>query len=234
MFTQCPNCRQIQSLTVEQLRNSRAIVHCSHCAILFDALELLSETAPEQAIKTQLPPDFSWDIPRARRNKTHQDLPWEKPAPRGKTYWRTGVLLSLLLLIGQAAYFEAYTLSQKPKLRPVLEKLCRTLACRLPAYKNLDELTVLHGSLNPLPDQQYEFRAIVTNQAVVTQAYPNINLILLDYTGKPFTRRIFQPRDYLPEQPATTAMPKGASVDINLKIAATQTRIGGYTFELTY
>ncbi len=219
MFTQCPNCHQKQSLTVEQLRNSKAIVHCKHCAIMFDALELIGETPT---------------IPTEEEIRPLQGLPWEKAASPGKTYWRTGVFLGLLALITQATYFEGYALSQNLSVRPSLEKLCQHLNCQLPAYQNPDELTVLHGSLTPSSDQNYAFRAIINNQAAFAQPYPNIKLTLLDYTGKPFTHRIFAPQDYLPQPSKTIAMAADATLNINLPIAATKNPIGGYTFELTY
>lgn len=234
MFTQCPNCHQKQSLTVEQLRSSKAIVHCPHCAIMFDALELISETTPDNP-KENLPRfGTHQDKPSGIAKAAPQNLPWENPVPHGKTYWRTGVFLGLFMLSTQAVYFEGHTLSQNLSVRPSLEKLCQHLNCQLPAYQNPDELTVLHGALNPLVDKNYEFRAIINNQAAFAQPYPNISLTLLDYTGKPFTHRIFAPQDYLPQPSKTIAMAADATLNINLPIAATKNLIGGYTFELTY
>lgn len=224
MFTQCPNCHQKQALTIEQLRDNRAIVHCSQCGINFDALELIHEADENYEERD--------DMEIRAIVESLPALPWEKPVSTGHGYWGLGVLLGLLLLSGQAVYFEGRALSQNPKYRPGLENLCQHLGCRLPVYKNLDELTIVHGSFNRSPDQHYEFRVVINNQAAFAQPYPGINLTLLDYTGKPFTQRIFGPRDYLGKN-AEPALAADATLDINLKIAATATPIGGYTFDLT-
>ena len=44
MFTQCPECQTIQTLTLAQLRAGRGMLRCRHCSVLFDALERISET----------------------------------------------------------------------------------------------------------------------------------------------------------------------------------------------
>ncbi|MFZ2313692.1 MAG: DUF3426 domain-containing protein [Methylobacter sp.] len=132
-------------------------------------------------------------------------------------------------------YFEGYTFSQKPTFRPVLEKICAQLSCRLPAYKNLDEFTILQSSLSALPDHTHLFKAVISNQAAFTQTYPNITLTLLDYAGKPFTHRVFSAQEYLPKDSITTsAMISDATTEISLKIATPKTKVGGHTFELTY
>jgi hypothetical protein len=144
------------------------------------------------------------------------------------------LIIGLLLLAGQVMYFEGYYFSQNPVFRPVLEKICTLLNCRLPAYKNPDEFTVLQGSFTALPDHANLFKAVISNPAAFTQPYPNVRLTLLDYTGKPFTHRVFRPQEYLPEDSTTPVMISDATAEIGLNIAAPETKVGGYTFELTY
>ena len=146
----------------------------------------------------------------------------------------TGLVIGLLLLIGQIVYFEGYAFSQNPAVRPGLVKLCQLINCQLPVYKNLDEFTLLHGSFTPLPDQNYAFRVVMSNQAAFAQPYPNIKLTLLDYSGNAFAHRIFQPRDYLPEDAVASVMAADATTEISLKIAAPKTKVGGSTFDLIY
>jgi hypothetical protein len=184
---------------------------------MFDALERIRET--READNTEnLPP---------------KSLPWNKKSEAGNAYWRAGLVISLLFLIGQIVYFEGYAFSQNPVLRPGLEKLCQQLDCQLPVYKNLDEF-ILHGFFNPLPDQNYVFQAVINNQAAFTQAYPNIKLTLLDYSGNAFAHRIFRPRDYLPETSVRTDMAADATTEISLQIAAPKTKVGGSSYELIY
>jgi predicted Zn finger-like uncharacterized protein len=46
MFTQCPGCKKVFTITAEQLRNDRAIMNCTNCNSQFDALNLLSDKRP--------------------------------------------------------------------------------------------------------------------------------------------------------------------------------------------
>ena len=217
MFTKCPKCQKTHPLTLEQLRASRGILRCKGCSETFDALELISETESEA-------------VP-----STTTQLPWNQETSSTSIHWRAGLIFGLLFFMGQLVYFEGYTFSQKPTFRPVLEKICAQLNCRLPAYKNLDEFTILQSSLSALPDHTHLFRAVISNQAAFTQTYPNITLTLLDYAGKPFTHRVFSAQEYLPKDSITTsAMISDATTEISLKIATPETKVGGHTFELTY
>ncbi len=154
---------------------------------------------------------------------------------RGGAYWRSGLVIASLLLAAQTMYFEGTAFSRNPTFRPSLEKLCSQLNCRLPAYKNPVEFTVLQGSLIVLPDRSQLFRAVIRNRAAFAQPYPNLELTLLDYAENPFARRIFRPQDYLPKaQAATSAMLPDATAAISLNIATPKTKVGGYTFKLIY
>jgi len=218
MFTQCPECQTIQPLTLAQLRAGRGMLRCSHCSAMFDALERISETE---------------DISLSEQQSS-SSLPWDKKNTSDNTYWSTGLIIGLLLLVGQIVYFEGYAFSQNPAVRPGLAKACQLIKCHLPDYKNPDEFALLHSSFTPLPDQNYEFRVVMSNQADFSQAYPNIKLILFDYSGNAFAHRIFQPRDYLPEDSVSSLMAADATTEISLKIAAPKTKVGGSTFDLIY
>jgi hypothetical protein len=161
-------------------------------------------------------------------------LPWNREIVPGRSYWRIGLIVALLILGGQIVYFEGVTISRNPIFRSSLEKICRQLSCQLPAYENLDEFAVLQSSLSALPDRTQLFRAIISNRAAFAQPYPNFELTVLDYAGNPSARRIFRPQDYLPETLIGSVMRPDASTIISLNIAALKTKVGGYTFELIY
>jgi predicted Zn finger-like uncharacterized protein len=217
MFTVCPDCQTTHALTLEQLRSDRGVMRCNNCSSLFDVLEFISESKPVTVSKEEKPP---------------QRLPWEPVKTAGRAYWQAGLILGLFLLIAQIVYFEGYALSQNPAFRPHLEKICERLNCPLPVYKNLDDFNVLQGSFVLLPDRNYAFRAVITNQADFPQNYPTIKLTLLDYNEKPFAHRVFYPQDYLPETNGATVMIPDKTTEISLTIAAPATKVGGYTFKL--
>jgi hypothetical protein len=140
--------------------------------------------------------------------------------------------VALLILGGQILYFEGDKLSKKPIIRLSLERICEQLNCKLPAYANLDEFVILQSSLSALPEHNQLFKATINNRAAFAQPYPNIELALLDYSGDPFTHRIFQPQDYLPETLIKLVVQPDASMVISLNIATLKTKVGGYTFKL--
>ena len=215
MYTQCPQCLTIQSLSLEQLRGSRGILKCCHCSAPFDALARISETetiAGENSANASL-------------------LPWDPDQDSKAGFWGLGVCVCLLLFIAQLIYIEGYAFTQNARMRPFLVALCDQIACRLPVYKNTAKFNIV-GSFNPTPDNNYEFHAAISNQAALSQAYPNVRLVLLAFSGKPFAARVFQPQDYLPEVLRATLMKPDATTEISLRIAAPKTAIGGTSFEI--
>ncbi len=159
--------------------------------------------------------------------------PFDRKIVPGSAFWRSGLAIASLLLLGQLAYFEGLAFCRNPTFRPSLEKLCGQLNCQLPVYKNPAEFAVLQGALSALPDRSQQFRAVIRNRAAFAQPYPNLELTLLDYAENPFARRIFKPQDYLAKTQATTsAMRPDATAAISLNIAAPKTKVGGYTFKL--
>jgi predicted Zn finger-like uncharacterized protein len=215
MFTQCPECQTTQSLTLKQLRGTRGMIKCRHCSVLFDALERISETGTIAS----------------ENNAADSTLPWDQEKRSKSGYWGLGVCVCALLLTAQIMYFEGYALTQNASIRPILVALCNQITCRLPDYKNPDKFNIV-GSFNPTPDHNYEFHAAISNQAALSQAYPNVRLTLLAFSGKPFAARIFQPQDYLPEVLRASFMKPDATTEISLKIAAPKSAIGGTFFEI--
>lgn len=214
MFTRCPECQKTQALTLEQLRSGRGMLRCDHCSALFDALASIGET---EAVDTDIKPA--------------SPLPWDRKQQAKPIYWNLGLGFGLILLLTQLIYFEGPRLSQQPGLRLWIEKICAQLGCNPPAYKNNAEFEVIHRSFTQAPDQHYDFRIVFSNQASFRQNYPDINLTLLNFSGEPFAHRVFSPKDYLPDASIAQAIEADATTEINLKIAAPKTKVGGYDFD---
>ncbi len=213
MYTRCPNCHQLQTVSAEQLSQTRALLYCRHCEIKFDALELLSET-PDEAAR------LNW-------LKAHNtDLPWDKPKSR---YWSIGVFIASTLLIAQGFYFESTRLLQNSYVRPTIEWACIQLNCILPRYNNTAELVV--NSEVTQPDEHFLLTVQLTNHAAFAQDYPLLKLKFMDYNGNPFAQRLLSARDYAPNATSTVLAP-GASVVLSLAIARPANKLGGYTLDV--
>ncbi|MCX7099090.1 MAG: zinc-ribbon and DUF3426 domain-containing protein [Methylococcales bacterium] len=218
MYTQCPKCETIQPISLAKIRKGRGMIQCNHCASLFDALERLSETT----------------VINLSEQQQANSLPWQEDKDSSPVDWRVGLIVGSLLLVAQLIYFEGHGLSQNPSTRPALMTFCQLVGSHLPTYRNLNEFVVLQGSFTPLPNQNYTFKLVFSNQAVFPQAYPSIKLSLQDYNGIEFANRIFSPQDYLSENEAANLMAADATTEVSLDIAAPKSSIGGSTFDLIY
>jgi Protein of unknown function (DUF3426) len=163
-----------------------------------------------------------------------EPLPWESERIQPGNHWPIGAMVSLLLLLGQAAYFELPKASQHTTYRPFLEDLCARVGCRLVDYKNLNEITVLKSSFVPQSNQTIVFTAIINNQAAFKQRMPNIQLNLMGYNDELIAQRIFYPTDYMPHSPARLPLTPDETVEAMLTIKAPKTPVGGYNFNLVY
>lgn len=214
MYTQCSVCKQQYTVSTEELRTSRGMLKCKKCSANFDALEFISDKPlkkSEQVHSQELFP------PQPKKNKIRQAL------------WFFGLFVGILVFFAQIYYFESHTLSQNQTLRPWLLKLCQSVNCQLPEYKNTEEISILLGSLEAIDDHFYEFKVVISNQARFNQRYPNIKLTLINFTGEPIAERIFSAHNYHPKSPLLAV---DETVEISLSIAAPHPKIGGYTFEL--
>lgn len=213
MFTQCPECHHPQTLTIDQLRETRGIIRCSHCSTQFDALQRLGETPAD----VPLPP-------------SEEQLPWvQDRKPANPLLWNSSAAAGLILLCGQIIYFQGPSALQHEKFRPWFIEACSYLGCSLPDYRNLTDFSVLTSSLILTADQNYYFKATINNQAEFAQPYPGIKLTLLKLSGEPFAQRAFTP-DNLTFR--TDKIAPHETIEIGLAIAAPSASVGGYTFEL--
>ena len=211
MRTQCPECKKQRSISVKELRSSRGMIRCDECSSMFDALELLNEGNASNEINT------------------HEALPALKSSSAtDKGLWGAGYSFCIILFIYQVYFFESYNLTQNTQLRPWLNTVCHYINCLLPAYKNLNEFTILHGAFEATEKDTYLFNTAFSNQSAFEQSYPSIKLSLQNFNGQTFAERIFHPQDYAKNHVEFIAPDK--LTEITMKIAAPSEKIGGYHF----
>lgn len=213
MYSRCPHCAKQHEVTVEHLRQSRGLLDCPACDKSFDALQFLSEDKDE--VLADEPP--------------YPDNQIVGKQPQTRAVWFVATSLMLLLLVAQLLYFEGYRLTMQPQIRAGLDKVCATLACRLPPYKNLEELSVSHSDLRAQSDSSYLFSAVLSNQSPFAQVAPELKLRVFNFNGQAIAERVFSSAEYL-VSPTTLAPEK--TVEIRLAIVAPAAPIGGYTFTL--
>ena len=217
MYTLCPECKKQQTISTEQLRETRGMLKCPACQTMFDALEYISD---EPADNTPISKTDSRDFlsPVA-----------EQPKQNTSRYWILSLIGLSVLLFAQIYYFESYQLSQNPALRPWLNKFCQLASCTLPPYKNPAEISIVSSSIKQQNTRHTVFKIALVNQAEFPQPYPAIQLSLFDYTGQAFAERVFSADNY---QPAQKFLAAGQSAEIQLDIIPPKTGIGGYSFKI--
>ncbi|NOQ36543.1 MAG: DUF3426 domain-containing protein [Methylococcaceae bacterium] len=205
MLTQCEQCKKTYSISVDALSQKRSELLCPHCEEMLGRLKRFGNDFLEIGGKKKRHPKF--------------------------ILWGIGAVLCLFLLAGQIYFFEKDNLSQNPKARGWLQKICLSLSCELPAYRNLNDFEVMYGEFQLSPENYYIFKAVISNQAKFAQHYPHIQLNLSTFSGENFAQRVFTPKDYLNSE-ANKLIPASKAIEISLKIAVPKQKVGGYTFEL--
>ena len=203
MLTQCSHCKKTYNISIAELKTCSTDLCCPNCEEMLGRLKIFHA-------------DFSFG---SVENTQSQRL-----------FWGIGFLASLLLLLSQVYFVARNKFSQNPQQRVWLEKICQSLPCSFPDYKNLDEFEIMHGDFQQV-DNHYVFQTVLSNQADFSQSYPRIKLNLLDFSGKVFAERIFYPREYLGSEPVQL-MPASETIEVNLNIATPTQKVGGYTFDL--
>ncbi|MCK5926461.1 MAG: DUF3426 domain-containing protein, partial [Methylococcales bacterium] len=127
--------------------------------------------------------------------------------------------------------FEKDTIIQNSQVRIWLEKICGSLKCELPTYKNNNDFEVMFGNFQQTKHQYYVFQAVVSNQGLFEQHYPHIKLNLLTISGKNFAQRVFTPKEYMGAGYNKLIAPS-KTIEVSMKIAKPEQTVGGYSFEL--
>jgi predicted Zn finger-like uncharacterized protein len=115
--------------------------------------------------------------------------------------WAFGVLAMLLLALAQIAYiFRDELASGMPWTKPYLGAFCGLVGCRIELLRLPELMDIEYSDLQPEPGRRDRLmlRATVRNRALVTQAFPHIELTLTDHRDHALARRVLPPADYLP------------------------------------
>lgn len=209
MFSRCEYCQHQQRVTVKQLRRYRGLLKCRNCHKPFDALASLSEKFDKRELK----------------EPSEQALPWLKDSkPVDQRVWRFANLGLLLVLLGQASYFQAGQLLRSAQVQAIAERVCQTLPCRVPAYFDVADWSVSNSDLLPYLQGRYLFSAAISNQSDVRQTFPQLKLTLLDFNGRPVAERVFESWQYVDQQ----QLAGEESRELRLWLAAPGIPVGGF------
>jgi hypothetical protein len=168
-----------------------------------------------------------------------EDTPFgTPPLKRFAWLWPTGIVLSVILLIAQSAYFFRVTLaSHLPILKPALITYCHLLNCEVPLPQNSALMGIESSGLDADTehDNLITLNALLRNRASYTLRFPMLALTLNDTQDKPLARRLFRPSEYLPpDESEQTGFVANHEVSVKLHLNTNDLKAAGYRLELFY
>ncbi|WP_299597091.1 DUF3426 domain-containing protein [uncultured Microbulbifer sp.] len=135
--------------------------------------------------------------------------------------WTLGVVLLMLALAAQTAYFRFDTLSKRDPWRAIYAQICPLLGCRLPAQVDINAVHTSNLVVRSHPQipGALAVEAVLLNRAPFDQPFPTLQLRFTDLKNAPVASRRFTPKDYLKgELSGRKLMPAGNPVHIALDI----------------
>lgn len=163
----------------------------------------------------------------------------EESVKKSSGWWGLASGLLLLLLLGQIAYAYRTELTViAPETRQYWERYCALVGCQVPYAQDIEQLGIESSDLQKNPARQPEvttMRAIISNHAPFPQAFPALQLLLLDAQGQVIASRIFSAQDYLQEDDKTLPfIAPRHEMDIRLDFDSSQLNALGYRLLLLY
>ena len=148
-----------------------------------------------------------------------------------------GAVVLLLVLAAQVVLnFRNVLAARHPGARPALGAACALLGCRIELPTQIDNLAIENGELTTLGPDTYSLNTLLRNQGSLVQAWPSIELELTDANDKAVLRRVFAPREYLPQNGAAAASGFGARSEqpVKLHFALADLKPSGYHIFIFY
>lgn len=172
------------------------------------------------------------DEPEFVKRSRHQ----EQQGRTRKFVMLAGSVVLLLLLIGQGAItFRNGLAARFPAMKPALVSSCALLGCRVELPAQVDKLAIETGELTTLGANAYSFATELRNGAGTAQAWPSLELTLIDANDKPLVRRVFPPTDYLaPDTLLENGIMPGAEQAIKLRFRVDDLKPSGYHIAVFY
>ena len=185
----------------------------------------LSNTGKSDQSSQQASQQYSTsDLSHQYRNLQADPLDLPRASDRsflGTCVWTILNLGLLITLLAQLAWFHYDKLAQFDQLRPLYEKGCQLVGCKLPDL--VDTTKIKSQNLivrsHPTARKALIIDAVIVNQAPFDQPFPNLALYFSDLNNNIIAQRLFEPSDYIAgEIKNWSAMPKGTPIHISIEI----------------
>ena len=242
LVTRCPSCGTAFRVQPDQLYTHSGTVRCGKCGDMFNGVAALVAESEERPAFDPSPQLGLFDpsrrpaqvaTPAAADAPPAQFLEERGPPSR----WRKGLWLLLSLAALGALGAQLYRARTEatvilPALRPVLESVCRVAGCAVPLPRRPELIRIVSDDMHDDPARQvYVLHALLRNTGAFPQQYPEIELTLTD-AGKPVTRRVLLPAEYLEARAAprliANGIEAGGEESLRVYVDARGLRASGY------
>jgi hypothetical protein len=168
-----------------------------------------------------------------------EELTDEVTTPPSRRWpWVIGSAVMLIVLSAQIAYFfTAQVIAEIPEAKPLLLQYCDLVRCAVALPKNAELMHIESSDLEAVPQQGnfITLHALLHNNASYNQAYPELELTLLDLEEKVIARRVFHPADYLKtSEDEKSGIAANRDASIKLHLDTTNLKPSGYKLFLFY
>lgn len=187
-----------------------------------DEDDLSGNTAPATSGSANVANPFSLDRPLAHVEAPVVLKPRREPIDWARLLtWSFLCLVAIAMFVAQYIYFNFETLAITPSTRPVFEKACVQLGCRLPDIPDPTRLKIkeLVVRKHPKAPDALQVDAILKNEAPFAQPFPALKLQFTNSQDEIVASRVLRPGEYLAGEAAfLRRMPPETPIRISLGI----------------
>jgi len=210
MYTRCIACHTVHPVNAALLAQGAGKYRCGKCNKLNNALESLFDGWPDAGTApTAAGPvptlGISLVLESAKQDAIFTGEETDgSPGPAAKkgiprSAWIAIAAVLLLATTVNLAHFFRQPLMENPQVQRGLVKAGlqdEPVEAEMP---DLNMIELVSSEMRSHPSQlgALQLNATITNRAEVNQAYPELEVILLDSLGQPLASRVFEPSDYL-------------------------------------
>jgi len=208
MFTRCPQCKTVHPLSAAPVSQARGLVKCGQCGRTFSALNFLFDDWPSgQAHGPAKGPGMEAPVlgavtktdPNESSTVSSDTEPGEIKANTRRLAWGLVTALLIVLTIANTAWTFREPLIENPTINTWLKQAGWLEVEQDGLLKDPQQMQLVSHDMHSHPTRSGILVLSLTfvNLAQRSQAFPVLELTLLDTANQPVAKRQLQPTDYL-------------------------------------
>ena len=224
MYTRCPQCKTVHRMTAVLLSHTRGLVQCGECKRTFSALSFLFDEWPAgeghgpskgaNAVPPVLGKPAKKPVSTDNSDQQPEKVDEDK---RQQQIWIGAVTLLLILTIANATWTFRKPLQKIPQVNAMMGQSDDHQSGQMGLLKDRSQIQLVSRDMHTHPTRTGILVLSLTfvNLAQHSQAYPKMEITLLDATNQQIAKRRFQPPEYLR---AGTDTSRGLATDVYLPV----------------